>query len=184
MTKVAAALAALFMGGAAGSAHGATQTYGTSNATRCMQAAYAGSTSRTSVELCNAALSEDALTPANRAGTLVNRGVLQMNRREFAAALADFELALQLTPRSGEAHFNRGSVRIAQDRFQEGVADIEQGLKLGMRQPEKAYYNRALAREALSDTRGAYLDYRQAARLKPDWELPKRELARFTVQRR
>ena len=182
MTRAALLLTALL--GSAASAQAGVQVYGSSNAHRCMDAAFAGSDARAAIDLCTAALSEEALTPANRAGTLVNRGVLHMNRRDLAAALADFEAALLVTPRSGEAHFNRGSVRIAQARYAEGVADIDRGLELGMRQPEKAYYNRALAREALDDARGAYLDYRQAARLKPDWELPRRELARFTVQRR
>jgi tetratricopeptide (TPR) repeat protein len=149
-----------------------------------MDAAFAGSSARTALDRCNLALSEEALTPANRAGTLVNRGVLHMNRRDFGAAQADFEAALLIAPRFGEAFFNLGSVRVAQGLFREGVADIDRGLELGMRQPEKAYYNRALARESLDDPRGAYLDYLQAARLKPDWSLPQRELARFTVQRR
>ena len=182
MVRVAAALTALAMIGTG--AEAAVQVFGSSQAHRCMDAAYAGSASRDAIAACSTALGEEGLTPANRAGTLVNRGVLHMNRRDHAAALADFEAALMLTPRSGEAHFNRGSVRVAQGRFTEGVSDIEHGLQLGMRQPEKAYYNRALAREQLNDARGAYLDYRQAARLKPDWDLPRKELTRFTVQRR
>ena len=149
-----------------------------------MEAAFAGSTARAAMDSCNVALVENALTPANRAGTLVNRGVLQMNRRDYGAALADFEAALVVKPELGEAFFNRGSVYIAQGRFDEGVADINRSLTLGLKQPEKAFYNRAIAREELSDTSGAYRDYLEAARLKPDWRLPRQELARFTVQRR
>jgi tetratricopeptide (TPR) repeat protein len=184
MLRVALVAAVALSAVGAASAQAGTQVVGSSNALRCMDAAFAGSSARTALDLCSTALAEDALTPANRAGTLINRGVLHMNRRDFPAALADFETALQITPRSGEAFFNRGSVRVAQGQFQEGVADIDRGLELGMGQPEKAYYNRALARESLADTRGAYLDYRQAARLKPGWTLPQRELARFNVQRR
>lgn len=107
-----------------------------------------------------------------------------MNRRDHERAMRDFDQAVVLAPALGEARFNRGSALIALNRWSEGVAEIEQGLKLGMRQPERAYYNRAIAREELNDTRGAYLDYREAARLKPDWDLPRLELARFTVQAR
>ena len=184
MARIAALLAAMAIVGAAGSAAAGVQVVGSSNARRCMDAAYAGSTARAAVDLCNVALSEDGLTPANRAGTLVNRGVLLMNRRDYGGALADFESALAVSPGLGEALFNRGSVHIAQSRFAEGVADIDRSLALGLKQPEKAFYNRAIAREELSDTSGAYRDYLEAARLKPDWRLPRQELARFTVQRR
>jgi tetratricopeptide (TPR) repeat protein len=136
------------------------------------------------LDWCSTALGEEALTLRNRAGTHVNRGVILMNRRDLEGAMRDFDQAVRLAPALGEAHFNRGSAQIAMGRWSEGLADIDQGLKLGMRQPERAYYNRAIAREELNDTRGAYLDYQEAARLKPDWELPRLELARFTVQRR
>ncbi|MBW3617539.1 MAG: tetratricopeptide repeat protein [Proteobacteria bacterium] len=188
MARIAAAAVALSVAlsafGAAGSAVAGTQTFGASDARRCMNAAFAGSTATTALEWCNMALAEGLLTPANRVGTLVNRGVLLMNRRDYASALADFEAALAMSPASGEALFNRGSVRIAQGRFSEGMADIDRSLALGLRQPEKAFYNRAIAREELSDAAGAYRDYLEAARLKPDWGLPRQELARFTVQRR
>ena len=184
MARIAAVLAALTLTSAAGAAVAGVQVIGSSDAHRCMDAAFAGSSSAYAINVCTTALSEAALTPKNRAGTLVNRGVLRMNRRDYVAALADFEAALAVTPQSGEALFNRGSVRIAQGRFAEGVADIDQSLALGLNQPEKAFYNRAIAREELADTRGAYRDYLEAARLKPDWKLPRMELARFTVQRR
>ena len=184
MARVAALLAAATLASAAGSAAAGVQVLGASNAQRCMDAAFAGSKAASAVELCTVALSENVLTTANRAGTLVNRGVLRMNRGDLASALADFEAALAITPLSGEAVFNRGSVRVAQGRFAEGLADIDRSLQLGLRQPEKAFYNRAIAREELSDASGAYRDYLEAARLKPSWDLPKRELARFTVQRR
>jgi tetratricopeptide (TPR) repeat protein len=129
-------------------------------------------------------LSEDPLSPADRAGTLVNRGVIAMNRRDTASALADFEAALALRPAQAEALMNRGSARIAQGRFQEGLTDTSRALQLGVRYPERAYFNRALAREELNDAAGAYRDFRQAAQLKPEWELPRLELARFSVRPR
>lgn len=185
MNKQAAAVAALAFGVvAAWGAQASVQVVGSQRAHQCMDAAFAGASTRAAVDWCSAALSEEALTPRNRAGTLVNRGVILMNRRDHAGAIRDFDQAMRLSPALGEAHFNRGSAQIAMGRWSEGVADIEQGLKLGMRQPERAYYNRAIAREELNDTRGAYLDYREAARLKPEWELPRMELARFTVQSR
>lgn len=184
MGKIAAAVAAMALVGGATAASAATQSFGTSRATKCFRLAEQGQASRAAVETCNGALGEDALTGRNRAGTYVNRGVLHMNRRDYVAAAADFEAALQVEPELGEAYFNRGSLRVAEGRFNEALTDIERGLSIGLSQPEKAYYNRALAREALDDTRGAYRDYLEAARLKPGWELPQMELTRFTVRRR
>ena len=57
-------------------------------------------------------------------------------------------------------------------------------LRLGVREPEKAYFNRALAYEGLDDEKSAYLDFQQALTLKPGWALPEHELLRFTVSRR
>ena len=185
MAKMLAVVAALSLGAAlAGAAQAGTMTLGASNAKRCMQAAMGGDSARTSLDICNAALSEEPLEPSNKVGTLVNRGVIHMNRRDMASAMADFEAALALNPQSAEGLMNRGSVRIAQGRYQEALADTDTALKLGVSFPERAYYNRALVREELSDARGAFLDYSQAARLSPGWELPRMELARFSVQRR
>jgi len=64
------------------------------------------------------------------------------------------------------------------------LADITKGLALGVKQPEKAYFDRALAYEGLDDEKSAYFDYQQAVTLKPDWPLPQRELLRFTVTHR
>jgi tetratricopeptide (TPR) repeat protein len=185
MTKIAAAVSALAFSLAFGDVAAAgTMTFGTSRATQCFRLAEQGQTSRTAIDTCDVALGEEVLTGRNRAGTFVNRGVLHMNRRDYVSAAADFEAALNIEPELGEAFFNRGSLRVAEGRFNEAVQDIERGLSLGLVEPEKAYFNRALAKEALDDSRGAYLDYREAARLKPGWELPRMELARFTVRRR
>ena len=37
---------------------------------------------------------------------------------------------------------------------------------------------------SLDDLKAAYFDYKKAVELKPDWDMPQKELARFTVERR
>ena len=64
------------------------------------------------------------------------------------------------------------------------MADLNKAIALGVDEPEKAYYNRALAYEGLEDAKAAYLDYVQALTIKPDWVLPQQQLLRFTVTRR
>ena len=38
--------------------------------------------------------------------------------------------------------------------------------------------------EALDDLQGAYMDFRKASELKPDWEMPKKEMSRFVVEKK
>ena len=70
---------------------------------------------------------------------------------------------------------------IGQGHDADGIAEIDRGLALNPMEPEKAYFNRAIAEERLGDLKSAYADYRKAQTLKPDWPLPANELARFKV---
>ncbi|MGE0046032.1 MAG: tetratricopeptide repeat protein, partial [Hyphomonadaceae bacterium] len=64
------------------------------------------------------------------------------------------------------------------------VESITRGLTLDPEEPHKAYFNRALAYEAMGNVRAAYADYRRAQELSPSWDAPQRELARYTVTQR
>jgi len=169
---------------AAGSSQAAVQVLGGGLAERCFREAMGGGASVTGVRICDDALRDEALSPRDRAATLVNRGILRLRSRSWDYAARDFNQALRIRPELGEAYVNRGAVRLGQRRYQEAVADLDRGLSLGAIEPEKAWYNKGLALEGSGDVRGAYLAYQRAASLKPDWELPQRELRRFTVQRR
>ena len=165
----------------AGTSSAAVVVVGRSLAASCSKLAIAGRTDRHSVETCTRALDQEALNGRVLAGTHVNRGVMLMRRGDVARANADFQAAVEADPKLGEAFVNRGSVHIYEGRFQQGLNDTEHGLALGLSEPERAYFNRAMAREWMEDDTGAYLDYRKAAELNPKWELPRQQLARFTV---
>ena len=62
--------------------------------------------------------------------------------------------------------------------------DINRGLELGVDEPAKAYYNRALAYEGLEDAKSAYYDYQKAVEINPEWSAPREQLTRFSVTRR
>ena len=172
---------------AATSVSAASLVLGGGRARDCYDAARAvdtrGAAPASQIAVCDEALETEALSVRDRAGTFVNRGILRMSRREYEAALADYSQAIRLSPDSGVAHVNRGAALIALERADEGVAAIDRGLALNADQPEKAYFNRGYAREMLGDVKGAYLDFSRAAELRPDWDLPRNELARFTVHR-
>ena len=76
-----------------------------------------------------------------------------------------------------------GAAYVGSSRYGEGLVEIDQGLALGVKDPQKAYFNRGIAHENLGDVTAAYRDYTKAAELDPDWDAPKNELTRFTVRR-
>jgi tetratricopeptide (TPR) repeat protein len=177
---VAAAMAL----GLAGSAGAAVTVIGDTSATDCSKAAFDGRADNETLNDCNVALQNSMLDRRDQAGTYVNRGVLYMLLRNYTAARADFNTAIKIEPNLGEGWVNRGAVNVGEKRYQDGLSDINKALELGIAEPAKAYYNRAIAYEGLDDEKSAYLDYQQALQLDPKWDLPKQELLRFTVTRR
>jgi lipoprotein NlpI len=157
---------------------------GNGQAEACSRAALSDRSDVESLHECDEALLSEQLDIYDRAGTLINRGVMRLRREEFELARADFDAAIVLAPGVGEAYVNRGAALLGEKRFQAGLNDINNALRLGVKEPEKAYFNRALADEGLDDEKAAYLDFEQALALKPGWQAPENELMRFTVSRR
>ncbi|HYD46417.1 MAG TPA: hypothetical protein VEA79_14210 [Phenylobacterium sp.] len=169
--------------GAAGGAQAAVTVIGGGAAEECAKATVRGASDEGTQALCTLALETESLNSRDRAGTYVNRGVLQMRRKEWEGAERDFNTALRIKPDLGEGYVNRGAAYIGQARFSESLGEINRGIELGVEEPHKAYYNRALAHEGLEDAKSAYMDYQQALALAPNWEAPRKELLRFTVTR-
>ena len=149
----------------------------------CSIAAIDGRSDRKSVLTCTTALETENLNFRDRARTHVNRGVLQMRQRAFSTARADFDAATRIDPDLGEAWVNRGASYVGEARYGDAVGEIDKGLALGVKDPEKAWFNRAMANEGLGDLKAAYQDYSKAAELDPAWDAPKKELMRFSVKR-
>jgi len=133
------------------------------------------------IHLCTLALDQEPLDIHDRASTYVNRGVLYLAASKYVDALRDFNSALEVEPGLGEALVNRGAALIGQGHDTDAIADISRGLTFNPVEPEKAYFNRAIAEERLNDLKAAYYDYRKALELKPSWTMPQTELTRFTV---
>jgi len=169
---------------AGGANAGAVTVLGGGMARECSKAALSGESDFRFEALCTQALETELLNLRDRAGTYVNRGVLKLRRKEFASAQFDFNRAIDTKPDLGEAYVNRGAAAVGAKRYAEGLADLNRAIELGIEEPEKAYYNRALAYEGLDNLKAAYFDYQKAVELKPEWDMPRRELARFTVERR
>ncbi|MCS6985968.1 MAG: tetratricopeptide repeat protein [Sphingomonadaceae bacterium] len=180
MRRVAVVLALAL----AAPAQGAVTIIGGGLARECYLAAEFRQERSLGVEVCTRALQTEPLKRRDRAATLVNRGILHMQARDFDRALADYDAALRLMPELAEAHVNKGIAllhRGGADR--EAVAALTRGLELGPSRPEVAFYTRAVAHEILGNARAAYEDYQAALAARPGWEEPIEQLKRFTVQR-
>ena len=158
-----------------------TIVFGSDSASQCARAAILGHTDSGSEDWCDRALQDDMLNTGDRAKTFVNRGVMKLGRGEYEPARTDFEAALALTPKLPEALLNRGAVWVGEGKYQAAIADLSRAIELNTDQPEKAYFDRALAYEGLDDMKSAYFDYVKAQALKPGWAAPQRELTRFHV---
>jgi tetratricopeptide (TPR) repeat protein len=178
---LAAATAVVLL--ASGSTQAATLIIGNGLASECSQEAFKGRADKEALDLCTAALEGQLMSPEDAAKTHVNRGVVYLRRGVFDMAEKDFTIAEKMY-NLPETYINMGAVRIRQKRFEEAVDVIDKGLAMGPLEPEKGYYNRAVAKEAMDDLQGAYLDFRKAAELKPDWIEPKKQMDRFIVETR
>lgn len=180
--RAAFIIAAVLIG--PGIALGATTVIGNGLASECSREAISGRFDKPTLDLCNAALDGELMRREDTAKTYVNRGVVHLRRNSYELADKDFSSAERIWPKLAELYINRGAVRIRQRRYQEAVAEIDKGLALNPSEPEKAYFNRGLAKEQLDDVKGAYLDFMKAVELKPDWQDPKIQLLRYTVEQR
>jgi tetratricopeptide (TPR) repeat protein len=169
---------------APGYALASTLVIGNGLASDCSHEAIKGRSDKQVLDLCTAALETQLMPREDTARTYVNRGVVYLRRGVYEAAERDFARAEKLWKELPEVYINRGAIRIRQSRFTEAVAELDRGIMLEPFEPEKGYYNRAVAKEALDDLQGAYMDFRKASELKPDWEMPKKEMSRFVVEKK
>jgi tetratricopeptide (TPR) repeat protein len=177
------ALALLISAAATGGSRAAVTVIGGGLARACYEAAKFGDIHADAYDECTLAIENEILTTSDLAGTYVNRGIISMDHEAWTAAEQDFDRALKLEPKLGEAIVNRGAALVGEHRYAEAVDDLTRGLALSPIEPEKAYFDRALAYEALDNEKAAYFDYLKAAELAPKWALPREQLARFTITR-
>lgn len=150
-------------------------------AVACYEAAEFNADLRTGIDACTEALLAEPLTLPNQAATYVNRGILEARNRDPNAAIGDYNTSLGINPNLADAYVNRGAAHVMLKQFNEAVSDLTKGLALGTDRPEVAYYDRAMAHEELGEIKAAYLDYKNALRVAPDYQPAIRELKRFKV---
>lgn len=150
----------------------------------CYQAAEFGWPTRNGLDVCTEALRDPKQSLHDRGATLVNRGIVQLHARRYAAAVADFDAALVVAPGLAEALANKGIALVDSGHPVDALDLLTAALAANPARPEVVYYSRGLANEEVGAMRAAYDDYTAAAALAPDWTEPAEQLRRFTVTRR
>lgn len=79
-----------------------------------------------------------------------NRGTALARLGDLAAALVDYNRAIQLAPDDPVAYVNRGNAHVLAGAFDRAVADFSRAIELSPRHA-RAYYNRSTARRLAGD---------------------------------
>jgi len=140
-----------------------------------------GKADRAGIDTCSQAIGRSWSTVGETAAAFLNRGTLHLVRGENEQAAADFSRAIKASPSLAAAYNDRGVAYSALHRSAEAVRDFTTALSLKADNADQVLFNRAMAHEDQGDLKLAYLDYRAAADLNPQWDLPAKQLARFSV---
>ena len=162
-------------------AQAAVTVLGSGVAHSCYETAEFGGNPREGIETCTEALEQAALTPHDRAATMVNRGILYSRDDDVRSAIADYDRGLAIFPNLAEAYIDRGAALIVLKQYDEALQDLNKGIAMGSNRAQIAYYDRGIVDEALGDIRGAYFDYKKAAEIEPTFTMATDQLTRFKV---
>jgi tetratricopeptide (TPR) repeat protein len=156
-------------------------TIGGSGAAECYVSAAQHRYDDASIRECTTALDEKSLTAFDRAGTLVNRGILYMLAGNGAYAVHDFDDAIAMDPLQAEAWLDKAVALMNAGNSSAALDLADRALKLRTQKPALAYYVRGLAYEQQGQLRSAYASLTTAHRLDPNWSEPADELSRYRI---
>jgi hypothetical protein len=160
-------------------------TIGGSYADGCFRAAEQHNATLESLTTCDRAFTEQALTAEDELATYVNRGILRMMRSDFSRASQDFGTAIAMDPNRSEPYLNMADPADSSRARARTPCPCSQRLSnLG-----PMYLNLLIMvadwpmrMSAMSGP--AYDDLQRAVSLKPKWDAPAKDLARYQVRRR
>jgi len=103
-----------------------------------------------------------------KARPYLNRGLAYADRRDYAAAIADYSAALRLNPDYARAYCNRGVVYADLKNYPRAIADHSAALRL---RPDyfEAYCNRGVAYAMMKDYQPAFRNFDAALKLNPGY---------------
>ena len=106
------------------------------------------------------------------------RGNAKRERLDLAAAIADYTLAISLSPNAALAYYNRAWAHYLAGESAEALADANRAIEIDDHSAS-AFSTRGLIREKMGDTDGAIADFRQALKLDPKFQQPAEGLKRL-----
>jgi tetratricopeptide (TPR) repeat protein len=169
--------------GVAAGASASVLTVGGGYARSCFEAADSKGVPRNSIENCNRALTEEALSDGDRVASHVNRGILLLRQSRLAEADSDFDAALAMDAGQAEAWLNKAILKVRYERSSDALPLVAKALENHTRRPALAYFVRGVANEDTGNISAAYHDLQLARSLDPKWDEPAIELRRYQVRR-
>lgn len=167
-----------------GAANASSLVIGSGLARMCFEAADKERASKATLDICDRALTEEALSFDDQVATYVNRGILRARMSDWVGATADYDRAIRLNPAESDAYLNKAALVLKVQRDWRQARDLfGAALERRTRRPELAHYGRAISHELGGDYASALADYRKASELAPAWDVPKQEMTRFSVRR-
>jgi tetratricopeptide (TPR) repeat protein len=138
---------------------------------------------RRAIAVCNQAVDDARSDPDsyNQAAALVNRGDVRLRAQDYAGAIADSKQAIAIYRDLSQAYLNLGAGMIGLGHYDDALPSLDKAIDLNGGEPERAYFNRGLAKENIGDIRGAYYDYRKAVEINPRFEPATEQLTRFKI---
>lgn len=124
---------------------------------------------RQNLEPCDRAIDDAALPQNDLVASLVNRGIIHAALQDYVAAAKDYNRALELDDKVGEAYINRGNLWFLAQRFEDAIVDYDFALQFGVVNMHVAHLNRGMALEQLGQKDAAKASYQQALEIIPEW---------------
>jgi len=118
------------------------------------------------IKHCTLAIESGRYSGANLAKLHYNRGIEWAAKSNYDRAIADYDIAIRLNPRYGDAYYNRGGAWGNKGDHDRAIADYDVAIKLNPKDPA-AYNGRGFERVAKGDYAHAIADYGTAIQLNP-----------------
>lgn len=150
----------------------------------CFEAASFGkNVSKTEIDTCSKALSEQTISSEKRLATYVNRGILYMRDGQYDRAIKDYDTAIKMNDTLGSPHLNKGAALIYKEQYDEAMKSLNTAINLNSADLHAAYFNRALIYERKGNLTAAYYDLKKAIELKPDFQPAIDQVDRYIVEK-
>jgi tetratricopeptide (TPR) repeat protein len=90
------------------------------------------------------------------------------NLQDFQGAIANFDKAIELDPKSAVSYYERGLTKTDLRDYSGALSDFNIAFKLGYHDSEELLFTRGLTKFYLSDYTGAITDFTKAIELDPN----------------